>query len=516
MTTTVYSASATVTEGAKGVITPKWKNNKTNGGKLRVVCRYGGSIVSQRYVGGDTRIVAVPPSAETSFASLVSHLAVKLGMSHDFKVKYQLPDQEFLDSLISVETDEDVQIMMEEHGYLTCEPSSVPKTRVRLFLFPSKGSEGGAGGSQGGLAQCKAAADVDWLGVGESKPEVAKAAVLQHPKTETWFVDALKGAKMMQAGRNNSGGGGSGDGNGGICGQEMVETNSAFGSSSSSVSSSNLPPVKGSGEDNTLTSQVKFVPVESVTRYYIFLLSLSVLRLLCCLGNAICLTGPEHIPRIDNTAVTQISSHELPTRPHVLELSKPVPVPVPGYPPFINQAHQQQHTHVVYTGHPPHITGTSPMTLPPPHITGTSPMTLPPTTYHHTNHVHYQPMPQPYPIYYSPVDQYNSRHVQAPHVKQHGTVLNTHQVDSTMVPLAPQLSPHVYPPPKPVDSLVQTSNEAAVRDDLIYNVDLDDDTACAQIYKTQPPGPITPSQLQTMMLTEALVNVILVSRTSLL
>ncbi|KAL0843163.1 hypothetical protein Bca101_016408 [Brassica carinata] len=438
MTTTVYSASATVTEGAKGVITPKWKNNKTNGGKLRVVCRYGGSIVSQRYVGGDTRIVAVPPSAETSFASLVSHLAVKLGMSHDFKVKYQLPDQEFLDSLISVETDEDVQIMMEEHGYLTCEPSSVPKTRVRLFLFPSKGSEGGAGGSQGGLAQCKAAADVDWLGVGESKPEVAKAAVLQHPKTETWFVDALKGAKMMQAGRNNSGGGGSGDGNGGICGQEMVETNSAFGSSSS-----------------------------------------------------------------DNTAVTQISSHELPTRPHVLELSKPVPVPVPGYPPFINQA-QQQHTHVVYTGHPPHITGTSPMTLPPPHITGTSPMTLPPTAYHHANHVHYQLPPQPYPIYYSPVDQYSSRHVQAPHVKQHGAVLNTHQVDSPMVPLAPHLSPHVYPPPKPVDSLVQTSNEAAVRDDLIYNVDLDDDTACAQIYKTQPPGPITPSQLQTMMLTEAL------------
>ncbi|KAJ4908306.1 Octicosapeptide/Phox/Bem1p family protein [Raphanus sativus] len=454
MTTTVYSASAsTVTEGAKGVmITPKCNNNKTNG-KLRVVCRYGGSIVSQRYVGGDTRIVAVPPSAETSFASLVSHLAAKLGVAYDFKVKYQLPDQE-LDSLISLETDEDAQIMMEEHGYLTCESSSsVSKTRIRLFIFPLKTSA-----SQGGLAQCKVAGDVDWLGVGEeSKPEVTKPAVLQHPKTETWFVDALKSAEMMQAQGPSSG-----DGNGGICGQEsmMLETNSAFGSSSSSVSSSNLPPVKSSGEDNTLASQVKFVPVESVSSR-------------------------------DNIAVTQISSHELPTRPHVLELNKPVPVPMSGYPPFLNQA-QQQHTHVVYTGQPPHITGTSPMTLPP-------------TTYHHTNHVHYQPLPQPYPIYYNPVDQYSSRQVQAPPV-QHSTVLNTHQVDSPMVPLAPQ----IYPPPKPVDSLVQTSNDQAAfssttcRDDLIYNIDhLDDDTACALIYKTQPPAPIIPSQFQNMMLPEA-------------
>ena len=234
-----------------------------------MMCRYGGSIVSlpqtksPRYVGGDTRIVAVPPSAETSVASLVSHLAVTLGISYDFKVKYQLPDQE-LDSLISVETDEDVQIMMEEHGYLTCE-SSIPKTRVRLFLFPSK-TQGGA--SQGDPAQCKAgeeaAGDVDWLGIGESNPT---QPVLQHPKTDTWFVDALKGVEMMQTGGNNSGS--SAGSGGGICGQEsmMLETNSSFGSTSSSVSSSKLPPMKSTGEDNTSNSQVKFAPIESLTRY---------------------------------------------------------------------------------------------------------------------------------------------------------------------------------------------------------------------------------------------------------
>ena len=236
-----------------------------------------------------------------------------------------------------------------------------------------------------------------------------------------------------------------------------------------------------------------------------------------------------------SSAVPQNSSHELPTRPHVLEnklssnmyeaeLNKPVPVQVPvtGYPPYLNQA-QQQHTHAVYTGQP--------------YITGTSPMTLPATTYPHPNHVQYQLPPQPYPIYYSPVDQYSSRHVQAPPVK-HKNVLNTHQVDFPMVhtssPLATEFSSHIYPPPpkpvlnthqvdfpmvrtssplapelypppKPVDPSVQTSSEAVLRDDHIYNIDhLDDDTVCAQIYKTQPPAPIIPSQLQTMMLTEAL------------
>lgn len=211
-----------------------------------MICRYGGNIVSQRYVGGDTRIVALPPAAETSFASLVSHLAATLGVSYDFKVKYQLPDQE-LDSLISIATDEDVQIMMEEHGYLTCESSStVPKTRIRLFLFPSKTS-------QGGLARCKAVADTDWLGREESKP------VLTHPKTETWFVDALKSAEMMLTGRDLSGD---------VNGQESMtnETSSNLGSTSSSASSSNLPPVKRSGQG---ISQVKYSPVESVTRYCI-------------------------------------------------------------------------------------------------------------------------------------------------------------------------------------------------------------------------------------------------------
>ncbi|CAE6104194.1 unnamed protein product [Arabidopsis arenosa] len=478
--TTVSSASAAVTEDAK-IVTPSLKKNERNG-KLRVMCRFGGSILSlpqtksPRYVGGDTRIVAVPPSAETSFASLVSHLTVRLGISYPFKVKYQLPDQE-LDSLISVETDEDVQIMMEEHGYLSSE-SSIPQSRIRLFLFPLKSE---AGASQGDSDQCKVETDIDWLGIKESKPirEELTQPVLQHPKTEMWFVDALKSAEMMQTGRNNSGSSGSGDGNGGICGQEsmMLDTNSSFGSTSSSVSSSNLPPMKSTGEDKTTNSQVKFAPIESVTSN-------------------------------NNTAVTPISSHELPSQAHAFEnkpfsnvyeaeLNRPVPVPISGYPPFMNQA-QQQHIQVIYTGQP--------------YITGNSPMTLPPTAYHHTNHIHYQLPPQPYPIYYIPVEQYSSRHVQAPPVKP-GTVLNSHQVDSQVVrtssPLAPEFSSQVYPPSNPVDSSVQTSSEATLsttcRDVFIYNTDDDDnnDMARAQIYKSQPPAPTLPSQYQTIMLTEA-------------
>ncbi|KAJ0243622.1 Octicosapeptide/Phox/Bem1p family protein [Hirschfeldia incana] len=480
--TTVSSA---VTEGAKAV-TPRCANNT---GKLRVMCRYGGSIVSlpqaksPRYVGGDTRIVAVPPSAETSVASLVSHLAVALGISYDFKVKYQLPDQE-LDSLISLETDEDVQIMMEEHGYVTCE-SLIPKTRVRLFLFPSESRGGGA--SQRDPVQCKPEAavegDVDWLGIGESSNpsgDEMTQPVLQHPKTDTWFVDALKGVEMMQTGGNNNNNSGSSGGSGGICGQEsmMLETNSSFGSTSSSVSSSRLPLMKSTGEDNnTSNSQAKFAPIESLTS--------------------------------GNPAVTPISPHELPTSPHVLETksssnqyepSLNKPVPVSGYPPFLNQAQQQQQPiYVVYTGQAPFMTGNAPMTLP---------------AYQHMNQIHYQLPPQTYPVYYRPVEQYNSRYVQAPPVRHNTAALNIHQVDSpvarTSSPLAPEFSSQVYLPPKPVDSSssVQASGEAAVtttcKDDFSYNADLDDDTARAQIYKSQPPAPIVSSELQTMMLTEAL------------
>ncbi|KAL1205824.1 Protein PAL OF QUIRKY [Cardamine amara subsp. amara] len=483
--TTVSSSSAAVTEGAK-VVTPSWMKNVRNG-KLRVMCRYGGSIVSipqtksPRYIGGDTRIVAVPSAVETSFTSLVSHLKATLGISYPLKVKYQLPDQE-LDSLISVETDEDVQIMMEEYGYLSSD-SSIPQTRIRLFLFPSKSQLSETDASQGDLAQCKSVTEIDWLGmVEESKPirQELTPPVLQHPKTDTWFVDALKSVEMMQTGRDNSGSSGSGDGNGGICGQEsmMLETSSPFGSTSSSVSSSNLPPLKSTGEDSMANSQVKFAPIESVTS--------------------------------DNTVLTPISSHQLPLiRPHVFEnkasshlyeaeLNRPVPIPVSVYPPFMNQA-QQQHIQVIYTGQP--------------YITGNTPMTLPATAYqyHHTNPIHYQFPPQPYPVYYIPVEQYSLRHVQAPPAKP-GTVINTHQVDSPVIrtssPLAPELSSQVYSPPKPVDSSEQISSEAALSttcgDAFICNTDLDDDTARAQIYKTQPPAPAVPSEYQTRMLTEAL------------
>ena len=259
----------------------------------------------------------------------------------------------------------------------------------------------------------------------------------------------------------------------------MLETNSSFGSTSSSVSSSRLPPMKSSGEDNTSSSQAKFAPIESLTS--------------------------------GNPAVTPVSPHELPTSPHVLEtrsssnLYEPPlnkPVPVSGYQPFLNQAQQQQQQpiYVVYTGQPPFMTGNAPMTLP---------------AYQHMNQIHYQLPPQTYPVYYRPVEQYNSRYVQAPPVRHNNTAaLNTHQVDSSVArtssPLAPEFSSQVYLPPKPVDSSssVQTSSEAAVsttcKEDFSYNADLDDDTARAQIYKSQPPAPIVPSELQTMMLTEAL------------
>lgn len=91
--------------------------------------------------------------------------------------------------------------------------------------------------------------------------------MLQHPKTESWFVDALRSAGIMQKGGlegqiegNNSGGHES----------IFLDTSSSFGSTSSSVSLSNLPPIKANGEEsvaNLIDNLPKFSSPERVARY---------------------------------------------------------------------------------------------------------------------------------------------------------------------------------------------------------------------------------------------------------
>ncbi|XP_021902371.1 uncharacterized protein LOC110817953 [Carica papaya] len=140
--------------------------------RVRFMCSFGGKILPRphdnqlRYVGGDTRIVAVNRSI--SFSSLLTKLSKLSGTGGNVSVKYQLPNED-LDSLISVTTDEDLENMMEEYDRLA-QNQNPRSDRLRLFLF-NKG-DGSTASSIGSLLDGSA-------------------------NREHWFLDAL-----------NSGGGG--------------------------------------------------------------------------------------------------------------------------------------------------------------------------------------------------------------------------------------------------------------------------------------------------------------------
>ncbi|XVF40617.1 hypothetical protein PTKIN_Ptkin01aG0128500 [Pterospermum kingtungense] len=109
--------------------------------RVRFMCSFGGKILPRphdnqlRYVGGDTRIVAVHRS--TSLSALLNKLS-KLSGIGNVSVKYQLPNED-LDALISVTTDEDLENMMEEYDRLA-QNQNPRLARLRLFLF-SKGDD---------------------------------------------------------------------------------------------------------------------------------------------------------------------------------------------------------------------------------------------------------------------------------------------------------------------------------------------------------------------------------------
>ncbi|XVE78677.1 hypothetical protein DITRI_Ditri13aG0166200 [Diplodiscus trichospermus] len=133
--------------------------------KLRLMCSYGGHIIprphnnSLYYSGGENRLVTIPTIAFLTLSSLTIHLSTFLHLTTPFILKFQLPNHDF-DSLISVSTDDDLHIMLEEHTRLS---SSATPSRIRLFLFQVVNSSYSA---------------------------------LSHPRTESWFVDAWRSARV--------------------------------------------------------------------------------------------------------------------------------------------------------------------------------------------------------------------------------------------------------------------------------------------------------------------------------
>ncbi|CAL9766467.1 unnamed protein product [Musa acuminata subsp. burmannicoides] len=145
------------------------------GGRLRLMCSYGGRIVprptdkSLCYLGGETRIVVV--DRHSSLADLSTMLSRNLHGGRAFSLKYQLPNED-LDALISVATDEDLDNMVEEYDRILASSASgtggsTRSSRLRLFLFPSKP---------------------------ETSPTSSIGSLLDDSKSETWFVDALNSA----------------------------------------------------------------------------------------------------------------------------------------------------------------------------------------------------------------------------------------------------------------------------------------------------------------------------------
>ncbi|GMH05381.1 hypothetical protein Nepgr_007221 [Nepenthes gracilis] len=144
--------------------TPRSYHSAHNQPRVRFMCSFGGKILPRphdnqlRYVGGDTRIVAV--NRTTTFSALLSKLS-KLTGTADISIKYQMLNED-LDALITIATDEDVENMMEE-----LERQNNKTARLRLFLFSNTNNGD------------------------ESRASSISSLLDGSSKRESWFLDAL-------------------------------------------------------------------------------------------------------------------------------------------------------------------------------------------------------------------------------------------------------------------------------------------------------------------------------------
>ncbi|KZV42111.1 Octicosapeptide/Phox/Bem1p family protein [Dorcoceras hygrometricum] len=242
--------------------------------KLRFMCSYGGHIIprphdkSLCYIGGDTRIIVV--DRHTSLSDFQQRISKTLLKSQPFLLKYQLPSED-LDALISVTSDEDLEILVEEYDRLhnaVVGGRSKPG-RLRLFLFPRSASN-----IEQLLVESASTKSEDWFfNVLNGKAASLSAVACDRGFSESSSVNCLlglddfvgkaapavgrKGAETQaELGSNNGGNGNGIYGNivnnhevHSIPDSPVLETTSSFGSASSSPST-NIPPIKVIREEN--------------------------------------------------------------------------------------------------------------------------------------------------------------------------------------------------------------------------------------------------------------------------
>ncbi|KAK9272779.1 hypothetical protein L1049_003156 [Liquidambar formosana] len=519
--------------------------------KLRLMCSYGGHIVPRPnsktlcYIGGDTRIVAVDRrTTGTSLSSLTTHLSSTLlhtttPAHRPFTIKYQLPYND-LDSLISLATDDDLHLMIDEYDRLSSpSPTATPSCRLRLFLFPSK-------------------------------PDRAEPALHDSP-FDSWFYDALKSTKIMRRkerfddsgsgfdsaanveGQNEGlrGSGGEVKCGGDLCSLPesiVLETSSSFGSTSSSVSSSNLPPINVHVEDggvNLLENMVKLPSPDSIVS-----------------ENSVASAISHPQTGIYQDPVGHVASNPVESQIDVSNPLSGTQIHDSGYPISPQLVQQQQHQTLQFVPAGAHYMPHYPAGPLP--ISSYYPMY--PSQLHQQQQTHYQHN-QHYPIYLLPVS----------HTQPYGLSMQCNLVDigntassrpskqcnlvdignsvssqppmranATTVPQPVAFKEVTTAPPVPVpvpvpvpESAVQVypttplfhvpsnQNQQQLMDlPQMHNASqsiaisstetakycnkVDDDPAYTQIYKSQPPAPSLSSQYQTMtqatavMLSEAL------------
>ncbi|WCJ25317.1 Octicosapeptide/Phox/Bem1p family protein [Euphorbia peplus] len=453
--------------------------------KLRLMCSYGGQITSRPqtkslyYAGGDTRLISIPSDTSTlTLSSLINHLSSTLHLcNYPFTLKYQLPNHD-LDSLISVSSDEDLLIMLDEHHRL-----SPTASRIRLFLFPAKRCE--VSGNQ-----------------------------LRHPKTESWFADVLKSAELMQKGGVGYGGDGGSEGNNGSCGaaESMVlETSSSLGSSSSSAVSFLNLPAKGLSEDLSRDNTVATAVWHPQTGTYQDPVSSFPLE------NIISMAPLESENKIFDPQIG-VEMHRT--------------VQVPGIP-VSYQYDQPQQVVYVHTA-PQHYVPQNQTVRPmqPSYYPMASPMPQ--------QQMYYQTNQPPPPVYYVPVRHPHPYNTPAQSSLVTPATISSSRPPTHPNPSSAQVAYRVAtdsPPVPEITSQVYRTNQGATSHvNLPHNPNLrhagmnlqaqsigmtelestnytnevdDDDVVHAQIYKSQPPAPALLSQYQTMTkatLSEALAQ----------
>ncbi|XP_065878375.1 RAF-like serine/threonine-protein kinase PRAF [Euphorbia lathyris] len=159
---------------------PRSEHYASQDTRVRFMCSFNGKILPRphdnqlRYVGGDTRIVAVHRS--TTYSAFISKLSKLSGIAN-LTVKYQLPNED-LDALISVTTDEDIENMIEEYDriLLNLNPRAA---RLRLFVF-AKGEDS------------------------NSRASSISSLLDGSTNRENWFFDALNAGSRLERGRSEA------------------------------------------------------------------------------------------------------------------------------------------------------------------------------------------------------------------------------------------------------------------------------------------------------------------------